>query len=48
MGDASFVTILVIGLNILFSWKGFNDISFFDKYKFQVGSILNKKEHYRI
>ena len=44
----SFIVLLVIGLNVLISWKGFNDLNFFEKYKFQVGSILNGKEHYRI
>ena len=48
MGDISIVALGVIGLNILVSWKGFNDHAFFDKYKFQVGSILHHKEYYRI
>lgn len=48
MGNMSLVTIIVIGLNVLISWKGFNDLSFFDKYKFQVGAIVNRKEHYRL
>jgi len=48
MGDISLVTLLVIGVNVWVSWKGFNDISFFEKYKFNVGSILNRKENYRI
>lgn len=48
MGDISIVTLGVIGLNILVSWKGFNDHAFFDKYKFQVGSIIHNKEYYRI
>ena len=48
MGSISFVTLLIIGINVLVSWKGFNDYSFFEKYKFQVGAILNRKEHYRI
>lgn len=46
--DVSLIVLLVIGLNVLISWKGFNDLAFFEKYKFQVGSILNRKEHYRI
>ena len=48
MGDISIVALGVIGLNVLISWKGFNDHAFFDKYKFQVGSILHHKEYYRI
>lgn len=39
MGDFSLVTILVIAANIIFSIKGFNDIYFFEKYKFNVAAI---------
>lgn len=35
------VVLLVIIATVLFSIKGFNDFSFFDKYKFQVSRILN-------
>lgn len=48
MGGVSLIVIAVIAANVLVSWKGFNDQLFFDKYKFQVGSILQRKEHYRI
>lgn len=33
------VTIIIIGVNVLFSLKGFNDRAFFERYKFEVGSI---------
>lgn len=33
------ITILIIGVNIIFSIKGFNDFSFFEKYKFNIGGI---------
>jgi len=36
------VTILIILANVLFSMKGFNDSTFFNKYKFQIGPILQK------
>ncbi|MBW2961414.1 rhomboid family intramembrane serine protease [Mesonia aestuariivivens] len=39
MGDLELVTFIVIGINALVSVKGFNDISFFNKYKFNVGAI---------
>lgn len=39
MFDMHYVTIGIIVLNILVSLKGFNDINFFDRYKFQVGAI---------
>lgn len=32
-------TIVIIAANVLVSMKGFNDFSFFEKYKFHVGSI---------
>ncbi|MDT0551791.1 rhomboid family intramembrane serine protease [Urechidicola vernalis] len=33
------VVLLIIVANVLFSYKGFNDQVFFNKYKFQVGAI---------
>lgn len=47
MGELSITTIVIIGINVLFSWKGFNDNSFFDKYKFTIGSI-KKGEQIRV
>lgn len=35
----SIVTIVVIAINIIISFKGFDDRGFFEKYKFNVGSI---------
>ena len=32
--------LLIIIANVLVSYKGFNDYSFLDKYKFQVSKIL--------
>lgn len=39
MGDLSLVTIVIIAANIIISYKGYNDYSFFERYKFNVGSI---------
>lgn len=39
MGDLHPVTIVIIVINVLFSMKGFNDFSFFEKYKFNIGGI---------
>ena len=39
MGKLDFITVAIIAANVIISYKGFNDYSFFDKYKFQVGSI---------
>ena len=35
---------IVIGITAAFSWKGFQDYSFFEKYKFNVGAIRNGQQ----
>src|SRR5690606_18860356 len=37
----------IIAVNVLFSYKGFNDYGFFRKYEFHIGSILGG-ERYRM
>ncbi|GGD06802.1 rhomboid family intramembrane serine protease [Hyunsoonleella pacifica] len=39
MGKIDIVTIVIIAANVLISYKGFNDFSFFEKYKFNVGGL---------
>jgi membrane associated rhomboid family serine protease len=39
MFDLDLVTIAIIVINILVSIKGFNDVNFFDRYKFSIGAI---------
>ncbi|MDG5491280.1 rhomboid family intramembrane serine protease [Psychroserpens sp. SPM9] len=39
MGSLSLFTIIIIAANVLISYKGFNDYGFFERYKFNVGSI---------
>lgn len=39
MGNLDLVTILIIGINVIVSIKGFNDFSFFEKHKFNIGGI---------
>ena len=39
MPPIDIATLVIIAANILISIKGFNDFSFFEKYKFNVGSI---------
>ncbi|WP_066225636.1 rhomboid family intramembrane serine protease [Formosa haliotis] len=39
MGNLSLVTIVIIAANVIISLKGFNDYSFFEKYKFNIGAI---------
>ena len=37
--NLSIATIVIIAANIIISLKGFNDFSFFERYKFQVGAV---------
>jgi membrane associated rhomboid family serine protease len=39
MDNLSLVTVIIIAANVIFSMKGFNDRSFFERFKFNVGSI---------
>jgi len=32
-------TIAIMAVNVLISLKGFNDVTFFDRYKFAIGAI---------
>ena len=38
------IILLIIIANVLFSMKGFDNYSFLDKYKFQVGRVLGKEK----
>ncbi|MCK0124576.1 rhomboid family intramembrane serine protease [Gelidibacter sp. F2691] len=40
MGNLDLVTIIIIAANAIISYKGFNDYSFFERYKFNVGGIV--------
>ncbi|WP_412984596.1 rhomboid family intramembrane serine protease [Pontimicrobium sp. IMCC45349] len=37
--DINFITLIIIGANVVLSLKGFNDFSFFEKNKFNIGGI---------
>ncbi|MDO5980715.1 rhomboid family intramembrane serine protease [Flavivirga spongiicola] len=39
MGKLDLITIIIIAANVIISYKGFGDYSFFDKYKFHVGGV---------
>lgn len=39
MGNIDNITIMITIVNVLVSMKGFSDFSFFEKYKFNVGSV---------
>ncbi|WP_299227744.1 rhomboid family intramembrane serine protease [uncultured Psychroserpens sp.] len=47
MGRLTLVTILIIVANVLISLKGFKDYGFFERYKFNVGSI-RRGEQFRM
>lgn len=40
MGNLNIVTIIIIVVNVILSYRGYNDFAFFEKYKFNVGAIL--------
>ena len=41
MGDLDPVTIVIIAANVLMSFKGFKDYSFFERYKFNSAAVKN-------
>ncbi|RNC87219.1 MAG: rhomboid family intramembrane serine protease [Winogradskyella sp.] len=47
MYNLSIVTIVIIAANVIISFKGFEDRLFFERYKFNVGSI-RRNEHIRM
>ncbi len=44
----SFILLIVIAATVLISYVAFNNISVFEKYKFNVGAIKNNKEYIRL
>lgn len=44
MGNLSVVLLVIIVANAIISFKGFGDFAFFEKYKFNVGSILRGEQ----
>ncbi len=48
MEQMGMVTLGLIIVNGLVSYKGFNDRSFFEKYLFQVDNVLEGKQYYRL
>ncbi len=40
MGKLNSITIVIIAANIIISYKGFNDYTFFNRYKFNIGNIV--------
>ena len=48
MSQLGTVGLVIVILNFLFSYKGFEDVNFFKRYKFQIGKILTDKDYIRI
>lgn len=48
MGNFGIVEIIIIVANVLVSFKGFNDRSFFNSWTFEVDKVLKNKEYYRL
>lgn len=42
------LSIILILLNVLLSWKGLTDHSFYERYHFNIDKVLVNKEYYRI
>ena len=39
MGDFNLITLIIIAANVIVSFKGFNDFSFFERYKFNSAAV---------
>lgn len=48
MSDTGTIGFILILANIAFSYKGFNNVAFFDGYKFEVDRILVNKDYKRL
>ena len=48
MTDIGIIGLILIVLNVLFSYKGLKDVLFFDNYKFEVDKIFISKEYQRL
>lgn len=44
MGKLDLITIIIIAANVIASYKGFNDFGFFERHKFNIGSIRSGEQ----
>ncbi|TYB77289.1 rhomboid family intramembrane serine protease [Bizionia gelidisalsuginis] len=45
MGNLNSITIMLIAANAIFSYKGFNNYAFFEKFKFDIGAIQRGQKY---
>ena len=45
MGSPGIITIIIIVVNVIFSYKGFTNEQFFEGYKFNVDKIIISKDY---
>jgi len=45
MGNLDIITVVIIAINVIVSFKGFSDLSFFNKNKFQISAIQQGEKH---
>ncbi len=48
MSDIGIFGLVILVLNLIVSYKGFTDQSFFERFKFQVEAVLHRREYWRI
>jgi len=41
----NYILVIIIGLNVIISYKGFNDYAFFEKFKFHIGALKNGEQY---
>ncbi|WP_068596194.1 rhomboid family intramembrane serine protease [Vaginella massiliensis] len=48
MNNFPLIVLVIIAVNAVVSMRGFSDLAFFEKYKFNVARIQNQKEYHRL
>src|SRR5258708_9761840 len=48
MGNSGIIVLIIIVVNVIFSYKGFTNEQFFESYKFNVDKNLIKKDYTRL
>jgi len=48
MSNTGTIALIILVVNVVFSYKGFTNEQFFDRYKFEVDKILINKDYKRL